>query len=138
MKIITWMPVLFCLAVSPAMAVKLADKDFPPVPAEVTMFADEQAPRGFSFQSSFGFPFYVSDADTKDKSNCVDACVETWAPLKARDDATPMSKDWTLVSRPEGYKQWAWHGQPIYLNMTQVLGGTLTLPKDSPWHPLIP
>ena len=139
MKILTWTPVLFCIAaVFPAHAVKPEPKDYPAVPEEVSMFADENAPRGFMFQSSYGFPFYVSDQDAKDKSNCVGSCAETWAPVKARDDATPMGKDWSLVVRPEGYKQWAWRGQPIYINMTQVLGGTLTLPKNSPWHPLVP
>ena len=139
MKLRTWMPVLFCVAaVFPAVAAKIDNKDYPAVPEDVSMFEDDKAPNGFSFQSSFGFPFYVTDQDSKDKSTCVDKCVETWAPVKARDNATPIGKDWTLVSRPEGYKQWAWHGKPIYINMAEVLGGTLTIPKNSPWHPLVP
>ena len=138
MKIITWAPVLFCIAaVFPALAAK-EDKYYPSSPEEVSIIADDKAPAGYFFQSTFGFPFYISDADSKDKSACVDKCVETWAPVKARDDATPLGKDWTLVSRPEGYKQWSYKGHPIYINMAEVLGGTASLPKNGPWHALIP
>jgi predicted lipoprotein with Yx(FWY)xxD motif len=45
---------------------------------------------------------------------CDDAeCVKTWQPLKAPADAQP-SGYWTLVSRSDGSKQWAYQGYALY------------------------
>lgn len=44
---------------------------------------------------------------------CPAECVKAWPPLKAPDDAKP-SGYWTVVSRPDGSKQWAYGGYPLY------------------------
>ena len=44
---------------------------------------------------------------------CTDDCLKTWLPLLASADAKPEG-DWTLVDRPDGSRQWAWKGNPLY------------------------
>lgn len=106
-----------------------------PIPAEVSVL---QGDNGYEFQSDFGHEFYTYDRDEKNKSHCVDACAEVWAPVRARDKAEPMGQ-WTLVDRGGGYMQWAYKGQPIYVNVPQVV--TKEDPKlhnDGHWHVLVP
>jgi predicted lipoprotein with Yx(FWY)xxD motif len=139
MKFVTWISALFCVAAAFPAAAKMENKDYPNVPEEVSMIADDKAPRGFYFQSEYGFPFYATTADGTNKSTCMGPCVETWAPVKAKDKAVPVNKDWALIERPEGYKQWSYKGHPLYINMQQVMGGgDPSLPKDSPWHVFVP
>ena len=44
---------------------------------------------------------------------CVDECLETWIPLAAPMAAFPID-EWTLVTRPDGSRQWAFRGLGLY------------------------
>ena len=46
-------------------------------------------------------------------SNCNDNCAKNWPPLAAAADAKPMG-DWTVITRADGTKQWAYKGMPLY------------------------
>lgn len=55
------------------------------------------------------------------------SCAEEWPPVFAEDGAKPVGA-WTIVERPEGRKQWAYEGYPLYTSLTDkkpgdVLGG---------------
>lgn len=107
-----------------------------PIPAEVSVLEGDNGM--YEFQSDFGHEFYTYDKDEKTKSHCVDACAETWSPVRARDNAEPMG-DWTLVDRGGGYKQWAYKGMPIYVNVPQVVSQEdPKLHNDGHWHILVP
>jgi predicted lipoprotein with Yx(FWY)xxD motif len=56
---------------------------------------------------------YVFDRDTAGTSNCSGQCVANWPPLAPAADAKP-SGQWTIIARPEGGKQWAYKGLPLY------------------------
>jgi len=58
---------------------------------------------------------YVFDKDTPNsgKSVCNDKCAANWPPLKASADAKPEG-DYTVVTRDDGSKQWAYKGRPLY------------------------
>jgi len=58
---------------------------------------------------------YVFDKDTagSGKSMCNGGCATNWPPLMAPADATP-SGDWSVVTRDDGSKQWAYKGRPLY------------------------
>ncbi len=49
-------------------------------------------------------------------SACNDACADKWPPLLANTDATNegANGDYTLVSRDDGTKQWAYKEMPLY------------------------
>ncbi|MGW9064418.1 COG4315 family predicted lipoprotein [Achromobacter animicus] len=63
---------------------------------------------------SAGMTLYTFDKDTAGKSACVDQCAKAWPPAMATGDAKPMG-DLTVITRPDGSKQWAYKNKPLYL-----------------------
>ena len=63
-----------------------------------------------------GMTLYTYDKDTagSGKSVCNGPCATSWPPLSATatDKATG---DYTVVTRDDGTKQWAYKGKPLYL-----------------------
>jgi len=60
-----------------------------------------------------GMTLYTFAKDQPGVSNCNDNCAKNWPPLMAAADAAPMG-DWTIVTRADGGKQWAYKGLPVY------------------------
>jgi predicted lipoprotein with Yx(FWY)xxD motif len=59
------------------------------------------------------------------KSACNGRCAENWPPLKAADDAKPMG-EWTIVTRDDGAKMWAYKGKPLYTFARDTKAGDAT------------
>ncbi|MDT9000285.1 hypothetical protein RQP53_13510 [Paucibacter sp. APW11] len=59
---------------------------------------------------------YTFDKDTagSGKSVCNGPCATNWPPLMAAADAKPASADWSLITRDDGARQWAYKGRPLY------------------------
>jgi len=55
---------------------------------------------------------YVFDKDATDKSNCNGPCTILWPVLIAGADAKPMT-NWTIVTRDDGSRQWAYKTKPV-------------------------
>ncbi|TAK49900.1 MAG: hypothetical protein EPO23_01370 [Xanthobacteraceae bacterium] len=60
-----------------------------------------------------GMTLYTFDRDASGKSACTGPCTENWPPLMAGADAQ-ASGDWSVIARPDGKKQWAYKGKPLY------------------------
>lgn len=60
-----------------------------------------------------GMTLYTFDRDSAGKSACNGQCAQNWPPLMATTDAK-ASGDWTVVTRDDGAKQWAYKGKPLY------------------------
>ncbi|MDE0800797.1 MAG: hypothetical protein OSB02_08700 [Rhodospirillaceae bacterium] len=58
---------------------------------------------------------YVSDSDKLGTSACDAVCARTWPPIEAWWSATTTGGDWSVVTREDGSKQWAYKSQPLYL-----------------------
>jgi predicted lipoprotein with Yx(FWY)xxD motif len=56
---------------------------------------------------------YTYDKDEPGKSNCVDECAKVWPPVLAADNAKPTG-EWSIVTRADGSRQWAFRGKPFY------------------------
>ena len=61
-----------------------------------------------------GMTLYTFDKDAGGKSACNGPCAANWPPLMAGADAKP-SGDWSIVTRDDGARQWAYKGKPVYL-----------------------
>jgi predicted lipoprotein with Yx(FWY)xxD motif len=63
-----------------------------------------------------GMTLYTFDNDPKGagKSVCNGPCAANWPPIMAAADAKPEG-DYTIVTRDDGAKQWAYKGKPLYL-----------------------
>jgi predicted lipoprotein with Yx(FWY)xxD motif len=59
-----------------------------------------------------GMTLYTFDKDAGGKSACNGPCAQNWPPLAAASASGP--KDWTVVVRDDGSKQWAYAGKPLY------------------------
>jgi predicted lipoprotein with Yx(FWY)xxD motif len=60
-----------------------------------------------------GMTLYTFDRDAGGKSACNGPCATNWPPLMATGDAKD-SGDWTVVTRDDGSKQYAYKGKPLY------------------------
>jgi predicted lipoprotein with Yx(FWY)xxD motif len=60
-----------------------------------------------------GMTLYTFDKDGGGKSACNGPCATNWPPLMAAADAKAAG-DWTVVTRDDGSKQWAYKGKPLY------------------------
>lgn len=76
---------------------------------------------------------YTFDGDAPEQSRCIDGCIQRWPPLDARLDAKPEG-EFTIVTRANGMRQWAYRGKPLYRHVDgkrfSDCGGNL-LPS---WH----
>jgi predicted lipoprotein with Yx(FWY)xxD motif len=120
-----------------------------------TSFADEAMPTGVKLKQirimsgaatvlgdAKGMTLYTFDNDkTPGKSSCNAKCAENWPPLAAPADAKPMG-NWTVVSRDDGSKQWAFKGKPLYTFVQDISPAYYKgngLPADKPlWHYVVP
>ena len=93
-----------------------------PAFAQMTMGGAKVTVDGLN--DSTGMPLYTFARDTTaGKSACNGPCATAWPPLSAT--ATDKDAgDWTVVTRDDGSKQWAYKGQPLY-----------TYAKDTPGQP---
>jgi len=81
-----------------------------------------------------GMTLYTFDRDAGGKSACNGPCAANWPPLMAAGDAK-ASGDWTIVTRDDAGKQWAYKGKPVYLWAKDQKPGDKTGDGfNSVWH----
>ena len=66
--------------------------------------------------NSAGMTLYTFDNDPAGggKSVCNGPCATNWPPLMA-DAGASASGNYTIITRDDGSKQWAYKGKPLYL-----------------------
>jgi len=83
-----------------------------------------------------GATVYTFDKDTvgSGKSACNGPCATLWPPVAAQA-ADAASGDWSIVTRDDGSKQWAYKGAPIYTFSKDAKPGDTTGDKfKDVWH----
>ena len=60
-----------------------------------------------------GLTLYTFDKDVPGRSNCNGDCAVKWPPVLAADGAR-AGGDYSIVTRDDGRKQWAFRGKPLY------------------------
>ncbi len=60
-----------------------------------------------------GMTLYTFTKDKTDTSECIGKCAVFWPPFTAPANAN-SNGDWTVITRPNGNKQWAYDGKPLY------------------------
>jgi predicted lipoprotein with Yx(FWY)xxD motif len=81
--------------------------------------------KGKALVDAKGMTLYVFDKDAAGKSNCNGPCATNWPPLVATADAK-ASGDWSIVTRDDGGKQWAYKGKPLYTWSKDAKAGDVT------------
>ena len=72
-----------------------------------------------------GMTLYTFAKDADGKSACNGPCATNWPPLKAGTDAKAMG-DWSVITRDDGSKQWAYKGKPLYAWVKDTKPGDIT------------
>ncbi len=76
-----------------------------------------------AFVAPDGKALYTFARDTMPgKSACNGPCLANWPALKADSDAKDDG-DWTVITRDDGGKQWAYKGKPLYTFAKDTSGG---------------
>jgi predicted lipoprotein with Yx(FWY)xxD motif len=106
----------------PALAVSLA--------AAFAMSAQAQPAAkmvGGKLVDGSGMTLYSFDKDAagSGKSVCNGGCATMWPPAVAAAGAKPEG-DFTIVTRDDGAKQWAYKGRPVYLYSVDKKAGDAT------------
>lgn len=78
-----------------------------------TVVSKVNTPLGELFANADGKTLYTFTKDGKAKSNCYDACANSWPPFMATKDATGWGK-FSIITRKDGTYQWAYADQPLY------------------------
>ncbi|WP_448203049.1 COG4315 family predicted lipoprotein [Azospirillum sp. sgz302134] len=93
-----------------------------------------QTPAGPVLTDSKGMTLYVFDRDSGGKSACNGQCATNWPPLAASADAKP-SGDYSVVTRDDGTRQWAYKGKPLYTwSKDSKVGDTTGEGVNNVWH----
>ena len=93
--------------------------------AQVVPVKTQASAKGKVLADKSGMTLYTFKNDTKSRSACNGPCAINWPPLIAALGATP-SKDYTIVTRDDGGKQWAYKGKPLYTWINDKKPGDIT------------
>jgi predicted lipoprotein with Yx(FWY)xxD motif len=91
--------------------------------------------KGKTLVDAKNMTLYVFDKDAAGKSACNGPCATNWPPLMAATDAK-ASADWSVVTRDDGGKQWAYKGKPLYTWAKDTKPGDTTGDgvNNNTWH----
>jgi predicted lipoprotein with Yx(FWY)xxD motif len=89
---------------------------------------------GKMYTDANGMTLYTYDKDSAGKSACNGDCAVNWPPLMAAADAKDEG-EWTVVTRDDGAKMWAYEGKPLYTFVQDKKAGDVTGDgKGGVWH----
>jgi predicted lipoprotein with Yx(FWY)xxD motif len=84
-----------------------------------------------------GMTLYTFDRDTagSGKSVCNGPCATNWPPLLSAERDAPVG-DYTIITRDDGKKQWAYKGRPLYYWSKDMKPGDTTGEgfANNTWH----
>jgi predicted lipoprotein with Yx(FWY)xxD motif len=86
-----------------------------------------------------GMTLYTLDRDTAPgKSTCNAQCATNWPPLMVSADAKDAG-NWTVITRDDGGKQWAYKGKPLYFWKDDKKAGDVDGDnRNNVWHVAAP
>jgi predicted lipoprotein with Yx(FWY)xxD motif len=101
-----------------------------------TAWADGPAKKAAdgTLTNAAGMTLYTFDKDGGGKSACNGPCAANWPPLAAGADAKATG-DWTVITRDDGSRQWAYKGKPLYTWAKDTKPGDKTGDNvNNVWH----
>lgn len=108
-----------------------AKKGPPSAPAQV-VFTQRS---GAMLTDSKGMTLYTFDRDDSgNKSTCDGKCAEKWVPFAASDDDKAFG-DFTVITRNDGSKMWAYRYRPLYTSQEDKAPGEINgFDTNNLWH----
>jgi predicted lipoprotein with Yx(FWY)xxD motif len=113
------------------------DEPAPPPKKQAPLFPVKvvQSRKGQIFADANGMTLYTFDRDTSGRSStCEDKCTERWTPLAASTDAEAKG-DFTVITRSDGSKMWAYRYRPLYTSQYDRAPGDINgFDSANLWH----
>ncbi|MBO4227953.1 MULTISPECIES: COG4315 family predicted lipoprotein [Bradyrhizobium] len=81
--------------------------------------------KGSVLTDAKGMTLYTFDKDTDGKSACNGPCATNWPVLKA-EASDKAGEGYTIITRDDGSKQWAYKGKPLYTFAKDQKPGDIT------------
>ena len=81
--------------------------------------------KGPTLTDAKGMSLYTFDKDSDGKSACNGPCATNWTVLKAESGEQPGGS-YTVITRDDGSKQWAYKGKPLYTFAKDQKAGDIT------------
>ena len=106
------------IAAASSLAVVSAANAAPPTKTSTTS-------KGPTLTDARGMSLYTFDKDSDGKSACNGPCVANWPVLKAEASDQP-GDNYTIVTRDDGSRQWAYKGKPLYTFVKDQKAGDIT------------
>ncbi len=89
--------------------------------------------KGQTLVDPSGMTLYTFDRDADGKSACNGSCAKNWPPFSAA--SSTASGAWSVVTRDDGSKQWAYKGKPLYTWAKDTKPGDVTGDGfNNVWH----
>jgi predicted lipoprotein with Yx(FWY)xxD motif len=107
----------FTAAALMGLAIGYANAAGPPATAKTA--------KGAALVDAKGMTLYTFDKDEGGKSACNGKCAENWPPLTA-DAGGTAAANYSIVTREDGTKQWAYKGKPLYTWIKDAKPGDTT------------
>jgi predicted lipoprotein with Yx(FWY)xxD motif len=125
------------LLLSAGEALAHEDEPAPPPKKQAPLFPVKvvQSRKGQIFADANGMTLYTFDRDTSGQtSTCDGKCTERWIPLAASADAEAKG-DFTLITRSDGSKMWAYRYRPLYTSQYDKTPGDINgFDSANLWH----
>jgi predicted lipoprotein with Yx(FWY)xxD motif len=125
------------LLLSVGEALAHGEEPAPPPKKEIPLFPVKvvQTRKGQIFVDANGMTLYTFDRDTSGHtSNCEGKCTERWIPLAASADAEAKG-DFTVITRSDGSKMWAYRYRPLYTSQSDHAPGDINgFDASNLWH----
>lgn len=95
--------------------------------------------KGQTLTNEKGMTLYTFDKDSGGTSACNGPCAENWPALAAAADAQPGG-GYTIITRNDGSRQWAYKGRPLYTWVKDTKPGDITGDGflNGAWHVAMP
>ncbi|MCA0202592.1 MAG: hypothetical protein LCH56_17490 [Proteobacteria bacterium] len=77
-----------------------------------------------AFTDAKGLTLYTYANDTAGKATCLDECAKTWMPVPVLAKAKAFGP-WSIITRADGVKQWAYEGKALYRFVNDVDPGSV-------------
>ena len=93
--------------------------------ARISLLFGCDSAKGKVLTDGKGMTLYTFDKDASGKSACNGPCAVNWPPLTAAAGAK-ANANYTVVTRDDGSKQWAYKGKPLYTWKNDKKAGDIT------------
>jgi len=125
------------LLLSAGEALAHEDEPAPPPKKQAPLFPVKvvQSRKGQIFADANGMTLYTFDRDTSGQtSSCDGKCTERWIPLAASADSEAKG-DFTVITRSDGSKMWAYRYRPLYTSQYDKAPGDINgFDSANLWH----